>query len=195
MQGNMKGQYLGRCLDSCRWGSQTTVMYEMTVRDMISFIENWMHQNDENFQDLWHERTIEELFEKFELPHIHHENCPVKEYHIGTIEDLGRRIRCSYKLKPITNLNVCYAILSDKQRILSLETVLNRLNLRPKFKRVYINPELGINEPRDLMSESNSVHMEPNDKVEFPFDGWDLAFYVQKWYEQLPNGTAPVFEK
>ncbi len=37
LQGNtMQSRYLGACLDSCRWGSETTVMYEMNVKEMIA---------------------------------------------------------------------------------------------------------------------------------------------------------------
>lgn len=30
--GKMEGKYLGACLDSCRWGSQTTVLWETDIR-------------------------------------------------------------------------------------------------------------------------------------------------------------------
>ena len=86
-EGNMRGKYLGVCLDSCRWGSQTTVMYEMDINGLIGFIENWMHQNAGNFQDLWHERQINELYKTFELPFIRNETCSVDSNHNDVILD------------------------------------------------------------------------------------------------------------
>jgi len=264
MQGRMAGKYLGACLDSCRWGSCTTVMYEMGVKGMIDFIQNWMRQNKENFQHLWHEKKIEELYTKFELPFIHHETCPRYKEHKGAITDFGGRLRCAHeseqKFKPsfveyydffdklsgmkrrnfhetgpdvpfsedgfkydvdqkhyereleifekeeptfLVN-DVCYAIISEKGRILPLETILKRLNLSPETVKVYCNTlgpckrldELSREDRDDLMElRLCQGHIQPHNKTEFPFDGWDLAFYVQKWYQQLPEGKVPLFEK
>jgi hypothetical protein len=269
----MKGKYLGACLDSCRWGSQTTVMYEMGVKGLIGFIQNWMQQNPENFTDLWHEKQIEELYTKFELPFIHHETCPRDKNHSGVVRDLGGKLRCAHKseerLKPnfvrywdsfdklsgmtyrhyfqdepsdplpddawdektgellpeykedaeryqkeleefqqeepsLLVTDVCYSILSDRGRILPLETIIKRLNLRPEIETVYCD-RFGPCERVDELSQSEKEHYEiygwcqghvqEHDKVEFPFDGWDLAFYVQKWYQQLSDGKSPIFEK
>ena len=225
---NMKGEYLGACLDSCRWGSQINVMYKISIRGMADFIKNWMQQNEGSFTDLWHEKQIEELYTKFELPFIHHEICPRDKKHNlkEVIKDRGGKLRCinrsEKKLKPsfITSYthfdelsgmkrveyyedaprnpfdcgdeveelslkqeeelekfeqeeptavidNICYAIISNREVIMPLETTLKRLNLRP----------------------------ERSNEIEFPFDGWDLSFYVQKWYQQLSDGKAPIFEK
>lgn len=225
-KGNMRGRYLGASLDSCRWGSQTTIMYEMSVKGLMGFIQNWMQQNLKNFTGLWHKKQIEELYTKFELPFINYETCPRDKNHSGIVRDLGGRLRCAHKsekrFKPsfvdywesfdelsgmiqrhyfedepsdhlpgykkdaerykreleefkqeessLLVTDICYAILSDKGRILPLETIIKRLDLRPETEIVY-------------------------DKVEFPFDGWDLAFYVQKWYQQLFDGKSPIFEK
>ena len=257
-EGNMKGLYLGACLDSARWGSQTTVMYEMIKKRMISFIHNWMNQNNDNFESLWHERKIEDLYKRFNLPHINHEFCPVNKNHKERISDLGGRIRCShmdkrylrpsfieqissggtfhfferdpyndlpqnesewsdkdreiieqYELEEPTAeiIEPCYAILSEKGRILSFETIINRLNLRPETKTVYcpgnedfapLSKKKGCTKERlkemdkeeRLRYEDINLcpgHSEPNDKIEFSFDGWDLAFYVRKWWEQIKN--------
>ena len=69
---NMKGLYLGACLDSCRWGSATTVMYEMSERGLVEFIQNWMQQNKENFTQLFHENRSSEICS---LPHINDTKC------------------------------------------------------------------------------------------------------------------------
>lgn len=95
----------------------------------------------------------------------------------------------------------CYAILSDENTILSLEEILDRLNLESKTKTVYCSgleckrlDEL----PEDKWFYEGCMcpgHIEENDIIVHPFDGWELAWYVQKWHEQIPNGQSPVFEK
>jgi hypothetical protein len=235
MDENMKGIHLGACLDSCRWGGQIDVIWEMNINEMIGFIQNWMNQNPDNFQNLWHEKKISELYTQFELPYIRHKTCPRDKNHKGIFLDKKGKFRCAHteiqrfkpsfigeneayfdslsKLKEITfrdtqeeeypittedwenygeieNMptslqeeynawtdkiqeertvevnNPCFAILSDKRTVLSLETILKRLNLSPQT----------------------------NTKILFPFDGWTLAFYAQKWYEQNPIGNASAFE-
>lgn len=235
MQGkHMQGMYLGAALDSSRWGSTMTTLYEMSVKELVSFVQNWIGQNHDNFEKLFHERKIEELYKKFELPHIHHTSCPRDSSHKGLIDDLDGRTRCSQMteqsfkpsyvtywtlndphagferreyfedrpnlpvpLEALTQFgelideawrpefdwyeretekyekeeatfvvrNMCSAIISDKRMILPLEEILSRLNLR---------------------SAEES-------KTEFPFDGWDLAFYVQRWHEQTPD--VPLYNK
>lgn len=213
---NMSGKYLGACLDSCRWGSMTTTVYEMSVQRMVSFIQNWMAQNHNHYYQLFHERHLEEIYTTLELPHINHEHCPRNEKHTETITDLKGRVRCAHedklKYKPsfvdnhpffdklseivmndcwirepdeeddeyqqyqrektITVANPCYAIIHDKELILPLQTVLQRLNVIHKTENKYFNSQ---------------------ECSEFPCDGWDLAAYTQKWYEQLPGQILPPF--
>ena len=271
--GNMKGGYLGAYLDSCRWGGETSVMYEMPINGMVSFIQNWMEQNKDNFQNLFHEKKIKELYRRFELPHIDYKVCPKGEEHKGTIEDSIGRVRCANKtikklkpsfttffeyfdesnkmirmdylectpthsipddawndkgdLNPIYKeeyesyndemdrfeeeptfavTDFCYSIISDKKMILPLETILRRLNLETDFELVYCKQD--FMEPcnrldelddssRELYENSEQCpgHKEINEEIAFPFDGWDLAFYVQKWWWQKPKGRSPLFEK
>jgi len=94
---HMRGHYLRACLDSCRWGAPTSVMWEMTPRDLIHFIQNWMNQNNGDCQELLHERKREDLYESFELPHISHTTCPSKHSHDKTIEDIEGKLRCAHK--------------------------------------------------------------------------------------------------
>ena len=263
---NMRGLYLGACLDSIRWGGQTTVMYEMGNIKMISFIRNWMRQNEGNFQDLFHERGIDELYKRFELPHTDHKVCPRDKGHKERVMDRGGRLRCAhvdrkklrssfiqsyrsgdrmvflerdplYEVPEDENhwsrrdkaliekydaeeptaeiIDPCYVIISDKGRVLSFETILNRLNLAPKTKRVHCpgNDHIRftrnkgctkerlneMDEEERLRNEDINFcpgHTEPiNDRLVFPFDGWDLAFYVQKWWGQKSDGSAPIFEE
>ncbi len=267
--GHMKGKYLGACLDSSRWGSATDVMYEMPVTGLIHFVQNWMRQNKKNFTKLWHERKIEDLYKKFELPFVDNKKCTV-EKHAGTVMDHAGNLRCAYTTKkllkpsfmysyveernkhgvptkiefderdPTYNLpseeyndteipvsllkeneamlkeqkefeeeipsvevsDTCYAIISESKNKLSLETILKRLNLN----RSTITERCGIAGPcmrLDEVPEGDRQfyddlicigHERPNNQTVFPFDGWDLALYVQKWYEQKP-GDSPWFEK
>ena len=277
--GNMKGKYLGACLDNCRWGSIMTVMYEMTVKEMVSFAQNWMQQNKNDFPKLFHG---ENPGADFELPYIKHKLCPRNKKHKGIIKDCAGRVRCAHhseiKLKPnyatsyssfdkesgtrrieylespphenfpdpdelivassneggvydtdwkkeqeeyerelekyekeepsLIVTDFCYSILSDRGVILPLETIIKRVNLRPEFDTNYcdsagIGPCTRLNdlskEERKEYEESGLEicpgHQDPHDKIEFDFDGWYLAHYVQKWWEQLPNGKAPLYEK
>ena len=47
LEGNMQGEYLGACLDSCRWAGRDSIMYEMNISELVDFIDNWMGQNDD----------------------------------------------------------------------------------------------------------------------------------------------------
>ena len=105
--------------------------------------------------------------------------------------------------KTIIVPDVCYAILNDEKIVLPLEKVLDRLNLEPKYKTVYCGDRRSLDvcrRPDESCKESEYLdicqgHIEENNQTVHPFSGWTLALYVQKWYEQRPNGQAPVFEK
>ncbi len=230
----MKGEYLGACLDFCRWGGQTTVKYDTDIKGLMGLIERWKTLNDSN-PSLYHEREIRELYHRFELPRVNHEGCPRNQEHKGMVKDGAGRVRCAHVstkfLKPsftevyrdydsLAQMNVngfcenepwdptpnyeqlkidndcpelegvkyipveeteeysqylidkrrydeeepveikdhCYAVISERDQILTLESILGRLNL------------------------SNKTH-----EVVFGFDGWDLAYYVQRWEEQFPD--------
>lgn len=264
---NMAGKFLGECLDSCRWGSQMSVLYEMGPREMIDFIQNWMKQNEGLFQHRWHERPIGELYERFELPFIRHLTCPTNENHSNTILDYAGRVRCAHRAdkelksgyiyqypvfdknvqmvrmviddtsppegpddeydeegnvvcdwseeraacqleidrykaaKPIHLTDICYAIIREPNRVLPLETILKRLNTYPEYEMHYCNDgnckrtdELNTDQKKKYrINKTCPGHLQDSKKLEFPFDGWDLAFYVMKWHEQSKN--PPVFEQ
>ena len=99
--------------------------------------------------------------------------------------------------------DVCYAILSDKGTILSLEKVLERLNLEPRYNTFYCYDFNGCKKKNELSKEDKEFygelnlcpgHQVENNMVIHPFDGWTFARYIQKWYEQVPDIKAPVFE-
>ncbi len=104
LDGNMKGKPLSICLDSSRWGGQTTVLYEMSVADIVSFVENWMRQNGEDFQNLFLEKEDLKYYRNTKFPYVHHKTCPAGNMHTGMIKDLNGVIRCAHikeqKLKP-----------------------------------------------------------------------------------------------
>lgn len=207
MQNNfMYNEYLGECLELIRWGGQTTVMYEFGTNNLINFIQHWMELNKDNL--IWADKSPPE---RFTLPYIKHDVCPENKKHIKTIKDQAGRIRCAHKsiikedteefTEPVPD---CYSVISDEGIILSLEEILDRLNLEPRNKIVYchaIGPCERLGELDDWTRESYKLtkicpgHEEENNKTMHPFCGWTLALYVQKWHEQVPDGKAPVFKK
>ena len=112
--------------------------------------------------------------------------------------------------------DVCYAILHEPDSfVLPLETVLDRLNLGPRYIDAFCgNPDPSLLrgfgfipaaapcqrlDELDEWSKFSAMiigicpgHEQENNKTVHPFDGWNLAWYVQKWHEQVPNGQAPV---
>ncbi len=259
-QGNMKGKYLGACLDSCRWGSMTTVAWELDLRSLMKFIQKWREENNDN-ENLYHEEPIEKLYTKFELPYINHEKCPRNKEHKDIFRDGIGKLRCGHRTvekykpgflkeyeggfdelsqmkiknfyenspedpsydgeegweypepdytnylkklekynqeKPIEEvIDVCYAIMSDNNIPLSFENILERLNLSPKTKTVYCNGDYYLSGPCKRLDELDKYdrehyeyvnfcpgHEEINKWVEFPFAGWDLAYYLLKWKQQ-----------
>ena len=269
--GNMKGKYLGACLDSCRWGSIVTVMYETGVDGLIGFVQEWIRQNEDNFEKIYHK---EEIPKDFKLPYIQHYKCPRDDGHEKIINTLDGKIRCNYKTeesyKPsfvtvfenydmesqmkkkhydhmiishsipddawddntgeidsfykedlkqyekqievfeneketFIVTDTCNAIISDKKSILPLETIIKRLNLRPETYVIYCGGRFygseckRIDELDDLEKEIHEIsgrclgHTTSHEYTEFSFDGWALADYVQRWYEQSNN--PPIYEK
>ena len=103
-EGNMNGRYLSECLDSSRWGSIHAVMYEMGTKDMVSFVQNWMNQNEGNFGELYYPEKWDKNYNSLELPHINNKECPRNTGHKGKVLDLYGVLRCAHmdveKFKP-----------------------------------------------------------------------------------------------
>jgi|SRR3989344_5786013 len=186
LNNNMKDKYLGACLDSCRWGRESSIMYDMSIKDMISFVQNWMNQNKDNLESLFH-NNFEEFSKEIILPYKNNEKCTI-ENHKGTIEDIAGRIRCSYSKEEDNVLEVCYSIISEKNMLFSLEEVIKRLNKAPEFKNIYCS---SITECNDQTGFCRG-HKEENKQIEFNMDGWVLSAYIKKWYEQK---STPLFNK
>ncbi len=198
--GTMRGLYLGCCLDSCRWGSEVTVKWDMTPREMAGFVDYWIQQNPGTYAQLFHKILAGD---NIKLPYrgvIDHSHCPRDAKHNEIINDGAGRIRCAHveherissrayafetedsltklsvleyidKFAPALELVVlhepCYAIIKDLRKpVLALETVIARLRL-PSSMPYY------------------------KEHSEFPFDGWKLAHYVEKWHQQQ---SAPLYE-
>ncbi len=98
--------------------------------------------------------------------------------------------------------DACYAVLSDEGTSLPLEAILDRLNLLPKTKTTYCRyctggydglEQLGQDE-REVYEVLGCLgHPEENTMTMHYFNGWELAWHIQKWYEQVPGGKAPIF--
>jgi len=94
------------------------------------------------------------------------ENGILNEYDRKRLEEYEREMREFEAEEPVIVRDPCYAIISEpKNMILPLEKILSRLNIAGRTNRY----------------------------VGFPFCGWTLAWYVQKWHDQVPNGQAPLF--
>lgn len=106
-------------------------------------------------------------------------------------------------------LDVCGAIISESQVILPLEEILDRLNLEKLGPTVYcVGCGFRIDSlpPKDRSScriiestrndplEQCNGHLIPPKITVHNFDGWYLSWMVQKWYEQVPSGKAPVYK-
>lgn len=247
---NMGGMYLGDCFEIIRSEWYGNSFFEMTIQDMVSFIQNWMQHNENDFQDLFLQKGVGEHHAGVELPRIDQEVCPRYKWHQGTVRDLGGRVRCSHteeeKMKPtyLTEIkrydsysqtekisfddegpipsllddateeyerekpteiirDVCYAIMSEKDWVMPLETVIKRLNKIPESVFVYCTTRPGpcmrldeFDVEKRMYVESRGMcpgHKEPNKKVGFEFSGKKLAKYVQRWWEQTTNEVVPPF--
>lgn len=267
---NMKEKYLSAIFESCRWANPMVSMWEMSVKDTVSFVQNWMQQNKNDFQELFHHKKPRSTYE---LPHVINSTCHRNEKHSGKYLDLEGTIRCAHvterflkpnyvfsfnRLDPYSKLikkehweddirsdcpvhafdektgklkkeyeeewnnyqallkdfnekeatfhvkDICGAIISDVGTILSLEEVIGRLNKTSKFRTSYCPGYDGCT-PEQLAARSLTDiefnkginycpgHPVPRKQVVLALDGADLALYVQKWYRQLPDGTAPLF--
>lgn len=100
---------------------------------------------------------------------------------------------------------VCFAIIREQDSVLPLEEVLRRKNLIPETTPVYCpgmqcSAERIATMPCDEkvvydLSYRCPGHSEPDNRFIVGMDGWALAAYVQKWWEQTPAGRAPLFGK
>ena len=245
----LRGKHLGSVLDSCRIGTITTCLWPTNFDGLLDLVNAWGERNSWDVK-LYHEIPMKEMYSKFELPYIHHEQCPREEgQHLGTFVDAGGRTRCAHrtvkKMKPsfiesyggfdhhsqmrtlsvyeegpiepdedcedfvwerylsrkalfdsepaVDCVDVCYAIIEEPEWKMPLETIFRRLNIHPETKIRYCKSS--FERPCPNSWESSGMckgHVEDTNTVEFTFDGWTMANYVQKWKEQ---GNAPLRAK
>ena len=143
----MKGHYLGACLDSCRWGSMTTVMWETSIDGMIDFVSNWFEQNkDSDIPTLFHEITDKDFNgKKWNLPYLIREKCPRDENHTKKEMDLYGRIRCA---------EVSTKKLKSEDRFFEGYSYFDELSLTKKLNLYNSNPAL---EPSDWEDEDGTL--------------------------------------
>jgi len=97
-------------------------------------------------------------------------------------------------------VDLCYAIISEKEKLLPFETILQRLNLDPEFHIVrcgeIAEPCKRVDELEKEDRESAEIfcpgHQEKNMHVVFPFDGLAVTDYLQRWKLQ---GEAPWYKE
>ncbi|MCX6748566.1 MAG: hypothetical protein NT076_03095 [Candidatus Pacearchaeota archaeon] len=229
----MKGLALGACLDYIWWGGKTSVMYDLGTSGLIHFIKNWQRPNPEpvwndkplpprlqlpfiNYKacpvDPAHTRKLRDLGGRVRCAEVNILELPPGKIFSGRYFDKwdGMDAVC-YSTEPsnepgkepVKIQDACYSVISDKGIVLSLQTVLDRLNIVPNIRTVNCNnnpfsPCKRVDELRDCEKRLYDTarhcpgHEEENPVTVHPFDGWTLAWYVQRWHKQL-NGEAPVF--
>jgi len=92
--------------------------------------------------------------------------------------------------RPEEVVDACYAIIDDTKKILSFEDILERMNLASSYRTHYCSQFSGCRE--DCSASVCLGHERRVDETIFPFDGWTLAYYLQKWKEQ-DCGDIPWF--
>lgn len=105
------------------------------------------------------------------------------------------------KLLPV--LDVCGEVISDAKMVLSLEEILDRINLEPRYSTVYCNYRTKCRKLAELSPDKKEMyellkicpgHKEENTHTIHDFNGRYLAGYVQEWHKQLSE-CAPLFKR
>ncbi|TSC96237.1 MAG: hypothetical protein CEN88_387, partial [Candidatus Berkelbacteria bacterium Licking1014_2] len=108
-------------------------------------------------------------------------------------EDYQEEKRLFEMEKPTERVvDTCYAIIQEPpERVkLSLWEILKRLNVRPLTFIGYCRNDICAFPDSDRSLPAMCFGHERECRyVEFPFDGWALAFYVREWYRQFENGV------
>jgi len=139
---NMQKGTLGEILDFSSFGMSNCVAWNMDPKEMVGFIKEWIDAQDKYS---WNTKDKQE---KVILPYMNLGECS-NGGHKETIKDVGGKLRCRHM---VSKRNICYNIISDENTNLSLDSVINRLNVN-----------------RDYRDTSYAV----------PFSGFHLANYVK----------------
>lgn len=237
LDGGMKNQYLGACLDYVRFGAMNACFWnvqEGNVKGLMNFIQQWRDINRENL--IWSDKPMPQTLE---LPYIHHDECPrtklseASKQHKGTLVDRGGRIRCAHiekkEVKP--SFTKAYQAGIDPEAMMDIQEFYEEHPREPvsydehgelediepdneEYQKYLRDKEqYETEEPVEVIRPCYAIISEPRDKpmplekmlsrlniykhsdgyVGYPFCGWTLAWYVQKWHEQSPDGKAPLW--
>lgn len=193
MQPNhMRGKYLGACLDSCRWGSMQTVMWEMNPVQIIEFVQNWMEQNKRNFRKLFHELTIEEMWKKFEFPYLDRKSCHNRILKLpdGTVE-CGHYETRELDLDGILRTEDQYIKIKLKDFLSKDDTILSLV------EEVIRNPELRNEYDHSTQEEKEDLEacyiLDPDFKM---WEQKELGYYWERVFleklEELKNAVPHI---
>ncbi|MBN2203148.1 MAG: hypothetical protein JW700_03110 [Candidatus Aenigmarchaeota archaeon] len=141
-----------------------------------------------------------DFFDKFSKSHVrrYHESNPLS----GSFEDEEERLMEKYynSKDTIKITERCGAILSEKDTIvpLPLLEVLDRINIL-QGNECFCESD-GVTkgycfEARDMGFERKCFGHNIQNHFIASMSGWSIAANVQRWYEQLPDGKAPLATK
>ena len=129
-QDHMIGKPLGACFESARWGAPQTVMYEMSIPEVVGFVVNWVGQNGRDFPNLLDDPRPFAKYEEVTLPFIAHSNCPRDKKHSRKIYDRSGLLHCAHVIKRKHEISdPCYDVISE----LNINGEIIREEFRIKF--------------------------------------------------------------
>lgn len=80
-QDRMKGMYLSQMLRAIEWAGPMAVTYNLSPKRLAGHISHWMQQNQENVEQLWHDKEL------------HPATLPKKSNEIISLENLLDKIK------------------------------------------------------------------------------------------------------
>ncbi len=207
LEREMNGLYLGACLESIRWGSETSVLYQLSAREMIHFVKAWQNQNEGEAKNRFIPTELEEAYRSLELPY-REEGCPRDKDHKKRIKDISGRERCGEIKEVLTEGDGVIEVadlLSDQMR----KKRFYEFGRDPAYFEKPVNQESWIDpcyalivKPEEVLALETILERKTivkglpfveDQRLIFPFDGWTLAAYIKKWSEQREN--PPYFKK
>jgi len=209
-EAEMVGTRLDLCLSSLNLNDGSGI-FGFNLGQMVDFVDCWVRQNSHwivscsSEEDIFYEGEGGDESLELTLPWKVLEECPLHPFERLIKDSIGRK-RCGYfgktRAKGGQAVEQCYDVVNDVGTVLSLESVLGRLNLRDDQVRGYcgdasknINPcerqgELRVSQLREA-GYSCPGHIDVNQTVEFEGGSRVLAGYVRLWYEQMPENELP----
>jgi hypothetical protein len=121
---------------------------------------------------------------------------PDEKYGEKKLEKFDREIEKFNREGAVEVIDPCYSIISESEKmVMPLEKILRRLRVGITTGRSYCKDyECSFGEEVNEGVISICIgHDGEENFVGFPFDGWFLAYFVQRWHEQSGNGSAPLY--